>query len=141
MAVGKTSSPGKQTRLRHLWLASLGAAVVARREARSTVVGVAGKAGKLRQRTVGVAGDVAAIARGGLLAVREQAEPTIGEVVARIGQGLAPAMERVGLLPKQPVRKPSARRAARKPAARKKPTPRPMSARKQAEQRVARKGR
>jgi len=119
MTIGRNSSIGKQTRLRHLWLASLGAVVVARREVRGAVAGVAGEAGRLRHRAAGVAGDAA----------------------ARIGQGVAPVLERFGLASRKPVRKPSPRRATRKPAAKKKPTPRPMSARRQAERRVASKGR
>jgi len=118
MSMGKTSSVGKQTRLRHLWLASLGAVVIAHREARGAVAGVAGEADRLRHRAAGAAGDAA----------------------ARVGQGVAPLLERFGLASTKPVRKPSPRRATRK-AAKKKPTPRPMSARKQAERRVASKGR
>lgn len=115
MAIGKSSSKGKQTRLRHLWLASLGAAVVARREARGAVAGVVGEAGRLRHRAA--------------------------DVAVRIGEGVAPVLERFGLASRKPAPKPSPRRATRKPAAKKKPTPRPMSARKQAERRVASKGR
>jgi len=142
MAVRKSFPKGKQTSLRHLWLASLGAVVVARREARDTVASAIGEALRLRGRATGIVGDAAAIARGGLATVREQVEPVIERVATRVGQGLAPVLERVGHAPKKPAaRKPQARRAARKPAAKKKPTPRPMSARKQAERRVASKGR
>lgn len=139
MAVRKSSPKGKQTSLRHLWLASLGAVVVARREARDTVAGAVDEVLRLRGRAIG---DAAAIARGGLATVRGQVEPVIERVATRVGQGLAPVLERVGRAPKKPAaRKPPARRAARKPAAKKKATPRPMSARKQAERRVASKGR
>jgi hypothetical protein len=119
----------------------LGAVVVARREARDTVAGAVGEALRLRGRATGIVGDAAAIARGGLATVRGQVEPVIERVATRVGQGLAPVLERVGRAPKKPARKPQARRAARKPAAKKKATPRPMSARKQAERRVASKGR
>ncbi|MGN7725375.1 hypothetical protein ACTJIL_06065 [Luteimonas sp. 22616] len=142
MAVRKSSPKGKQTSLRHLWLASLGAVVVARREARDTVAGAVDEVLRLRGRAIGIVGDAAAIARGGMATVRGQVEPVIERVATRVGQGLAPVLERVGRAPKKPAaRKPQARRAARKPAAKKKATPRPMSARKQAERRVASKGR
>jgi hypothetical protein len=142
MAVRKSSPQGKQTNLRHLWLASLGAAVVARREARGTIASALGNVVRLRDRATGLVEDTAAIARGGLATVREQVEPMMGRAAARIGQGFGPVLERFGRAPKKPVpRKPQAHRAARKPAAKKKATPRPMSARKQAERRVASKGR
>ncbi|MDN5782086.1 MAG: hypothetical protein L0H23_08710 [Luteimonas sp.] len=142
MAIRKSSPKGKQTSLRHLWLASLGVAVLARRGARETVVGAINEAGKLRMRAIGIADDAAAIARGGLATVREQVDPVLERVATRVGQGLAPVLERAGRAPKAPApRKPQARRAARKPAAKKKATPRSASARKQAERRVASKGR
>ena len=139
MAIRKSTPKGKQTSLRHLWLASLGAAVVVRRGAHETVSGAINEAGRLRGRAMGIVDDAAAIARGGLATVREQAGPMIERVAKRLGQGLAPVLERAGKKPAP--RKPQARRAPRKPAAKTKATPRPMSARKQAERRVASKGR
>ncbi len=142
MAVGKSTSKGKQTNLRHLWLASLGATVVTRRSAREAAARAISEARRLRDRAVGMVDNAAAVARGGLATVREQAAPMLGQVAARVGRELVPVLERVGRAPKKSVAgKPKARRAARKPAARKKPTPRPTSARKQAERRVASKGR
>jgi hypothetical protein len=142
MAVRKSSPKSKQTNLRHVWLASLGAVVVARREARGAVASGVNEALRLRDRAAGVFDDVAAIARGGLATVREQVGPVIAQVATRVGQGFSPVLERAGRTQKKPkARTPQARRAARKPATKKKATPRPTSSRKQAERRVASKGR
>ncbi len=101
MAIRNSSPRGKQTRLRHLWLASLGAVAVVRREVRGAVATI----------------------RDGVESVRERFT----------GHGARTA---------KPVsRKSQARGAGRKPVARKKPTPRPGSARTRAERRLASKGR
>ncbi|HVI57614.1 MAG TPA: hypothetical protein VM619_01900 [Luteimonas sp.] len=135
MAIGNSTS-GKQTTLRHVWLASLGALVVARREVRYAV----GEMDKVRERAAQLAGDAALVARGGALALRERAEPVVGRVGAQLEQGLAPMLERLGLQ-SPPRRKSPPRRQPRKPVAKKKTTPRPLSARRQADRRIARKGR
>lgn len=141
MAV-KRSPRSKQIRPRHLWLASLGTVVLVRREARDLVNGAVGEARRLRERAGDVAADTVAIGRGALLAVRERVNPAAGQIATRVGQGLAPVLERLGRVPaRAAARKSQARRTTRKPAAKKKATPRPTSARKQAERRVASKGR
>jgi hypothetical protein len=139
MAIGNSPS-GKQTTLRHVWLASLGALVVARREVRGAVAGAIGEADKVRGRAAQLAGDAALVARGGALVLRERAEPVVGLIGAQLEQGLAPMLERLGLQ-SPPRRKSQPRRQPRKPAAKKKTTPRPLSARRQADRRIARKGR
>ena len=126
MAVRKSSAKGKQTNLRHLWLASLGAVVVARREAGSAVAGAVNGACRLRGRAAAVATDATSVARGVLLQARERA-----------GSGLAPLLE----ARRKPAARKQARRPARKQAAGKKPASRPVSARKRAERRVASRGR
>ena len=130
MAVRKSSAKGKQTNLRHLWLASLGAVVVAHREAGSAVAGAVNGACRLRGRAAAVATDATSVARGVLLQARERA-----------GSGLAPLLEGLGRARRKPAARKQARRPARKPAAGKKPASRPVSARKRAERRVASRGR
>lgn len=137
MVVRKQSRQDKEISLRHVWLASLGAVVVARREARNTVGNAIGEAGKLRGRAIRFVADAGAVARGGLLTVREQVEPKIERFGAGVEARLAPVLDKLGLVkskPARPVRK------ARKPAARK-ATRRPAAARRKADLRIVRKGR
>ena len=115
MVVSKQSRQDKQLSLRHLWLASLGTVIVARREARSTAANVAGEACKLRNQAVRLASDAQAIARGGYLTVSEQAESKLGQFSAEVEARLQPVLEKLGLKPKTR----GGRRATRKPAARK----------------------
>src|SRR5690606_26870678 len=125
MAVRK-SPKGKQTNLRHVWLASLGAVAVARRGASGAV----GGACRPRGGGAGAAGAAAAGARDGPLEARGRAR-----------EALAPVMERVGRAPNKPATRKPPRRAARKPASARKSAPRSAAARKQAERRVAGRGR
>ena len=137
MVVRKQSRQDKEISLRHVWLASLGAVVVARREARSTVGAAIDEAGKLRGRAIRFATDAGAVARGGLLTVREQVEPKIERFGAGVEARLAPVLDRLGLVksaPARPVRK--ARKQATRKAAR-----RPAAARRKADLRIVRKGR
>jgi hypothetical protein len=116
---------------------------VARRETRGTIASAVGNAVRVRNRATGIIDHAAAIARKSLLStVRQQVAPMAGRIAAGIGHGLAPLPERAGRAPMTPVaRKPQVRRAAGMPTAKKKATPRPISARKQAERRVASKRR
>ncbi|WP_242107390.1 hypothetical protein [Luteimonas aquatica] len=112
----RSGKNGKETSLRHVWLASLGAVVVARREIR-------GIAAKAAQRLSRRADDVQSIARGGLISVREQVEPKVEQFSAEIEARLHPVLVKLGIAPKaaRPARKTAktARRgAARRPAAR-----------------------
>lgn len=113
MVAKKNSRNAKQTTLRHLWLAALGATVVVRREARTAGETALQEADKLRGRAVRFAADAAAVARGGLLTVAERVEPKIERVSGEIETRLAPVLAKLGLVQKsrRPVRK------ARRPAA------------------------
>jgi len=136
MVVSKQSRETREISLRHVWLASLGAAVVTRREARNAVETAVDGAGKLRSRAIRLAAGAGAIARGSLMTVREQVEPKIGRFGAGVEARLAPVLEKIGLRqkPVRPVRK------ARKAAA-PKPSRRPATARRRADLRIVRKGR
>lgn len=127
MVAKKNYRASKETTLRHVWLAAIGAAVVARREARTAFeIGVE-EAGKLRERAVGFAADAGAVIRGGLMTVGEQVEPKFGQFGAEIQARLAPVFEKLGVKPaRRTVRKSGqlAKKASRRPLARKaaKPT-------------------
>ncbi len=122
----KQTAKTNQTSLRHLWLASLGLAAVARRQA----LGAAGRAGSLRARLRGAVLDAGSNVRGGIENVREQVEPKVVKFSAEVEARLAPVLDKLGLKAgqrrkarkgrKPAPRKPAARtQAARKPAARK----------------------
>ena len=124
MVAKKNYRASKETTLRHVWLAAIGAAVVARREARTAFeIGVE-EAGKLRERAIGFAADAAAVVRGGLMTVGEQVEPKLGQFGAEIQARLAPVLEKFGVQParrtvrkgRQPAKKTSRRPVARKAA-------------------------
>lgn len=126
MVAKKNPRASKETTLRHVWLAAIGAAVVARREARTAFEIAVEETGKLRERAIGFAADAQAVIRGGLMTVGEQVEPKLGKFGAEVETRLAPVLAKLGLKPqgRKPVRqakKPSARkttrRAVRKPAA------------------------
>lgn len=107
MVAKKNPRASKETTLRHVWLAAIGAAVVARREARTAFeIGVE-EASKLRERAIGFAADAGAVVRGGLMTVGEQVEPKLGQFGAEVESRLAPLLEKLGLSP-------NARRAVRK---------------------------
>lgn len=123
MVAKKQSRNAKETTLRHVWLAALGAAVVARREVRTAGEIAVEEAGKLRGRALRFAADAAAVARGGLLTVAERAEPKIERVSGEIEARLAPLLAKLGLAQKirRPVRK------ARRPAKAARRTSRPAA--------------
>lgn len=127
MVAKKNSRASKETTLRHVWLASLGAIAVARREARTAVEIAVDETGKLRQRAIGFAADARAVARGGLLTVREQVEPKVEQFSAEVEARLAPVLAKLGLKPqagkparkaKRPAARKSVRRTTRTPATR-----------------------
>ncbi len=113
MVAKKQSRNVKETTLRHVWLAALGAAVVARREVRTAGEIAVEETGKLRARAVRFAADAAAVARGGVLTVAERIEPRLQDMGGEIEARLAPVLQKFGLAAetRRPVRK------ARRPAA------------------------
>lgn len=127
MVAKKNPRVAKETTLRHVWLAAIGAAVVARREARTAFeIGVE-EAGKFRERAIGFAADAGAVIRGGLMTVGEQVEPKLGQFGAEVEARLAPLLAKLGLKPqthkparktKKPAAKKAVRRATRKQATR-----------------------
>lgn len=118
MVVRKQSRQGSELNLRHVWLASLGAVVVGRREMRAAADKAVDRAGRLGGLVYGIAIDARDVARGGLLTLREQLEPKLGSLGAEVQVRLAPVLGRLAGTPKaaRPVRK--GRKPAAKPAGR-----------------------
>lgn len=118
MAASKTATLSADPNLRHAWLASLGLASVARREAGNAFASAAATADRLQRRAAGYAVDALDIARGGAITLREQVEPRIAGIGAEIQARLAPVLGKLGIAAPQP-RKPAVRKAARRAAPRK----------------------
>lgn len=135
MVTKKQSRATPEVSLRQFWLASLGATVTIRREARNAIESALDEADKLRTHALSFASDAKAVARGGLLTARERIEPKLGQFSAEVRSRLAPVLDKLGL-------KANARPASRKrrKSATKKTTRRSGSARQKTARRSARKG-
>ncbi len=116
-----------ETSLRHVWLASLGLAVVAQRETLRAGERVVVQADGLRRRALAMADDARSSVIGGLDSVRGQVEPRVVQFSTEVEARLAPVLDKLGLKPasrKRPARKTAARKrpagkaTARKPASR-----------------------
>lgn len=125
MVAKKNPRHAKETTLRHVWLAALGAAVVARREILATGGVAAEEAGNLRGRAIRFAADAAAVARGAALTVAERIEPKVERIGNEIESRLAPVLAKFGIA--RPTRRPV--RKARRPAAKSRRTARPVAKR------------
>lgn len=139
MAVGKrnkqaSANPGATptTTLRHLWLAGLGLAAVARREALAGAGRAVGQVEALQRRVRDLAADARGNVVDGIENVRGQVEPKVVRFSADVEARLAPVLDKLGLnkggkargarksrKPAASKARPQPRRAARKPAARK----------------------
>lgn len=125
----KTKSKVQETTLRHLWLAGLGAAAVARRETVNAANDAIAKAVSLKKQAGKLADEAQANVLGGIASVREQGEAKASQFSAEVEARLAPVLVKLGLKPapkkatrrRKPVKKAAAKRAraipARKPAA------------------------
>lgn len=126
----------RQTTPRHLWLAALGAAAVARRKAHAAL----DDAERLRRDARRLAAEAHDIALGAAITVQETVGPRIEAQMARLGAGigvrLAPLFARMD--PKPAARRPT--RTSGRPAS-KKAGQRGSGARTKAATRVMRKGR
>ena len=103
--------------LRHVWLASLGLLVAARRESKAAAQRAATKAETAIADARKAVKRAEADLRGGIEGVRDQVQPKVMKFSSDVEARLAPVLDKLGLKPKQ---KRSARKT-RKPAA-KKPT-------------------
>ena len=114
--------------LRHVWLASLGLLVAARRESKAAAQRATAKAegaiADARQAVKRAEADL----RGGIDSVRDQVQPKVVKFSSDVEARLAPVLDKLGLKSKQKravrktrkpaAKKPTLRRATRKPAKR-----------------------
>lgn len=125
----KPKSKLQETTLRHLWLAGLGVAAIARRETVNAANDAIAKAVSLKSQAGKLADEAQANVLGGIASVREQGEVKASQFSADIEARLAPVLVKLGLKPapkmaarsRKPAKKAAAKRAratpARKPAA------------------------
>lgn len=125
----KTKSKVQETTLRHLWLAGLGVAAVARRETVNAANDAVAKVVSLKNQAGKFADEAQANVLGGIASVREQGEAKASQFSAEVEARLAPVLVKLGLKPapkkatrgRKPVKKAAAKRArattARKSAA------------------------
>lgn len=131
MAATRKNAPRKKTtakvepNLRHVWLASLGLLVAARRESKAAAQRATAKAegaiADARQAVKRAEADL----RGGIDSVRDQVRPKVVRLSSEVEARLAPVLDKLGLKtqPKRRGRKPAAkkpvaRRTTRKPGKR-----------------------
>lgn len=125
----KKRASTNETTLRHLWLAGLGLAVIARREAVAGAGRAVGRVDALQQRVRDLATDARSNVRGGIENVRDQVEPKVIKFSADVEARLAPVLDKLGLKKggkarvqrksrKPAAKQPASRRNVRKPAAR-----------------------
>ena len=125
----KTKSKVQETTLRHLWLAGLGVAAVARRETVNAANDAVAKVVSLKKQAGKLADEAQANVLGGIASVRQQGEAKASQFSAEVEARLAPVLVKLGLKPapkkttrgRKPVKTAAANRAratpARKPAA------------------------
>lgn len=134
MAATRKYAPRKKTTtkiepsLRHAWLASLGLLVAARRESRAAAQRATARAeGAIADARKAVKRAEADL-RGGIEGVRHQVQPKVVKFSSDVEARLAPVLDKLGLKSKQKrtarktrtlaAKKPTLRRATRKPAKR-----------------------
>ena len=128
MATRKTIAASEPIVPRQLWLAGLGLATVARREAGNAACAALASANAWRDRASAFAGDARDVVRGSALALREKIEPALDGLAASVEARVAPLLERAGIarpVSARAVRKPR-RPSAKKPATRRQPRRAPV---------------
>jgi hypothetical protein len=122
-ATRKTQAATLEPTPRHLWLASLGVLVAARRESKAVAKSAAGKVEATIADARYALRRAEADLRAGVDGVRSQVEPKVQKLSHDVEARLAPIVAKLGLKPKasRNTRKPAkkaVRRTARKPAKR-----------------------
>ncbi|HZF96959.1 MAG TPA: hypothetical protein VEY92_01725 [Pseudoxanthomonas sp.] len=98
MAIRNTTTRRAQDpTLRHLWLAGLGATVVARREASKAIGNAIAKVEAIRDRIGAFAGQARAHAGDGLASLRSRGELRARRFGAGVEAGLTPVLAKLGL--------------------------------------------
>ena len=134
MAATRKYAPRKKTtttiepNLRHVWLASLGLLVAARRESKAAAQRATAKAESAIADARKAVKRAEADLRGGIEGVRDQVEPKVLKFSSDVEARLAPVLDKLGLKSKQvrttrktrkpAAKKPALRRATRKSATR-----------------------
>ena len=130
MAATRKYAPRKKTtttiepNLRHVWLASLGLLVAARRESKAAAERATARAEGAIADARNVVKRAEADLRGGIEGVRDQVEPKVLKFSSDVEARLAPVLDKLGLKSKQvrttrKTRKPAARKPALRRATRK----------------------
>ena len=124
----KNTTTALEPNLRHAWLASLGLLVAARRESKAAAQRAATKAETAIADARKAVKRAEADLRGGIEGVRDQVQPKVMKFSSDVEARLAPVLDKLGLKPKQKrsarrtrkpaAKKPTLRRATRKPAKR-----------------------
>ena len=96
MATRKTTPASEPIAPRHLWLAGLGLAAVARREAGNAACTALTAANDLRTRATTLAADTGAVVRGSLLTLRQKIEPALGELGEAVEARFSPLFVGIG---------------------------------------------
>ena len=114
--------------LRHVWLASLGLLVAARRESKAVAERASAKAETAIADARKAVKRAEADLRGGIEGVRDQVQPKVVKFSSDVEARLAPVLDKLGLKSKQKrtarktrtpaAKKPTLRRATRKPVKR-----------------------
>ena len=134
MAATRKYAPRKKTtttiepNLRHVWLASLGLLVAARRESKAAAQRATAKAESAIADARKAVKRAEADLRGGIEGVRDQVQPKVVKFSSDVEARLAPVLDKLGLKSKQKrtarktrkpaAKKPALRRATRKSATR-----------------------
>ena len=134
MATIRKNTPRKKTtttiepNLRHVWLASLGLLVAARRESKAAAQRATAKAEDAIADARKAVKRAEADLRGGIEGVRDQVQPKVLKFSSDVEARLAPVLDKLGLKSKQKrtarktrtpaAKKPTLRRASRKPVKR-----------------------
>ena len=114
MATRATRGIGKQTTLRHVWLASLGASAMGSARAIDTAGRLALAADTAAARAGVVARDTGFVLRGAALTLRERLSPVRDGIEAQLTSGVFSALSALELpSPLAPRTKPRARRGRR----------------------------
>lgn len=116
MVAKKRNAPkSHQTTLRHLWLASLGLAVVARRESLAVPARIGARVSRLQLGVRERATEACSGVISGIESARAQVEPKVAILSAEAEARLAPVLDKLGLKKAaKPARK--ARKTAKKAA-------------------------
>ena len=133
MAATRKYAPRKKTtttiepNLRHVWLASLGLLVAARRESKAAAQRATAKAESAIADARKAVKRAEADLRGGIEGVRDQVEPKVLKFSSDVEARLAPVLDKLGLKSKQvrttrKTRKPAAKKPALRHATRKSAT-------------------